>query len=163
MKSEIEFDIEFDIEILIKFLEKLPTLKDPQDGRSSWSPSEFDNFRFFIHEILLYTVAVGLKNEKYKFVEEILYSGYFFQRRYNYKNEAQRFNELYNYVEIFDQYYKQTYSKDFFSPMADLIIKRLPENVSLDDLVNADLLTYYIASLDNLNWFPITYTYRIKR
>lgn len=68
-KSELEFDID----IFIKFFEKLPILKDPQDGRSSWSQSEFDNFRFFIHEIFVYTIAVGLKNEKYKFIEEILY------------------------------------------------------------------------------------------
>lgn len=158
LKSEIEFDIE----IYIKFFEKLPILKDPQDGRSSWSPSEFDNFRFFIHEIFLYTIAKGLKNEKYKFVEELLYSGYFFQGRFDYKKETQRFDELYNYVEIFDQYYKQTYSKDYFSPMADLIIKRLPDNVSLDDVINADLLIHYIASLENLSWFPITYVYRTR-
>ena len=158
LKSEIEFDID----IFIKFFEKLPILKDPQDDRNSWSPSEFDNFRFFIHEIFLYTIAIGLKNEKYKFIKEILYSGYFFQGRHDYKKEAQRFNVLYNYVEIFDPYYKQTYSKDYISPMADLIIKRLPENVSLDDIINADLLIYYIASLENLHWFPITYVYRTR-
>lgn len=157
-KSELDFDID----IFINFLEKLPILKDPQGNRSSWSASEFDNFRFFIHEIFLYTIAVSLKIEKYKFVEEILYSGYFFQSRHNYKKEAQRFNELYNYVEIFDQYYKQTYSKDYFSPMADLIIKRLPDNLNLDDIVNADLLIHYIASLENLRWFPITYVYRTR-
>src|SRR5690606_30317906 len=157
-KSELEFDID----IFIKFFEKLPILKDPQDGRSSWSQSEFDNFRFFIHEIFVYTIAVGLKNEKYKFIEEILYSGYFFQGRFDYKKEAQRFDELYNYVEIFDQYYKQTYSKDYFSPMADLIVKRLPDDLTLDDIVNADLLIHYIASFENLRWFPITYVYRTR-
>lgn len=157
-KSELEFDID----IFIKFFEKLPILKDPQDDRSSWSSSEFDNFKFFIHEIFLYTIAIGLKNEKYKFIEEILYSGYFFQGRYDYKKEAQRFDELYNYIEIFDQYYKQTYSQDYFSPMADLIVKRLPDIVSLDELVNADLLIGYIASLENLRWFPITYVYRTR-
>jgi len=155
LKSEIEFDIE----IFIKFFEKLPLLKEPQDNRSSWTTSEFDNFRFFIHEIFLYTVAIGLKNENYKFVAELLYSGYFFKGRDNYNNEVQRFDQLYNYVEIFDQYYKKTYSKDFISPMADLIIKRLPENLSLDNLVDADLLIHYIAAIENLRWFPITYVY----
>lgn len=46
--------------------------------------------------------------------------------------------------------------------MADLIIKRLPENVSLDEIINADLLIYYVASLENLHWFPITYVYRTR-
>lgn len=157
-KSELEFDID----IFIKFFEKLPILKDPKDGRSSWSQSEFDNFRFFIHEIFVYTIAVGLKNEKYKFIEEILYSGYFFQGRFDYKKEAQRFDELYNYVEIFDQYYKQTYSQNYFSPMADLIVKRLPDDLTLDNIVNADLLIHYIASFEKLSWFPITYVYRTR-
>lgn len=158
LKSELEFDIE----IFIKFFEKLPLLKNPQDSRSSWSPSEFDNFRFFIHEIFLYTIAVSLKNEKYRFVEEILYSSYFFQDKYDYKNEPKRFDALYNYVEIFDQYYKQTYSQNFFSPMADLVIKRVHESISKDDLINADLLCHYIAVLEKLRWFPITYVYRTR-
>jgi hypothetical protein len=155
-KSEIEFDID----IFIKFFEKLPLLKSPQDDRSSWTQNEFDNFKFFIHEIFLYTIAVGLKNENYKFLEEILYSGYFFQERHNFKNEPKRFDSLYGYIEIFDQYYKQTYSQEFFSPMADLFIKRLPENISKNELINADLLCHYVSILENLRWFPITYVYR---
>lgn len=157
-KSELDFDID----IFIKFFEKLPILKDPQDNRSSWSSSEFDNFRFFIHETFLYTIAVGLKNEKFKFIEEILYSGYFFQDKYSYKNEPRRFDALYNYVEIFDKYYKETYSKNFFSPMADLVIKRLTENITKDDLINADLLCHYISVIEDLRWFPITYVYRLR-
>ena len=161
LKSEIEFDIE----TFIKFIEKLPLFKNPLDeNRSSWSNSEFDNYRFFIHEIFLYTIAVGLKNEKYKFIEEILYSSYFFQSRYDRGNEPKRFSEeLYNYVEIFDQFYKQTYSKNLFSPMADLMIARIPEGISKDNLIDADLLSYYVASLDKIHrWFPITYVYRTR-
>ncbi len=156
LKSETKFDIE----IFIKFFEKLPLLKDPQDNRSRWSQSEFDNFRFFIHELFLYTIAVGLKNENYMFVEEILYSSYFFQDKHNYKTEPKRFDELYNYVKIFDEYYKQTYSKNLFSPMADLVIKRIPDSINEDNLIDADLLCYYVSVLENLRWFPITYVYR---
>lgn len=158
LKSELEFDVD----IFIRFFESLPILKEPRDNRSSWSRSEFDNFRFFIHEIFLYTIAVSLKLEKYKFIEEILYSGYFFKARFDYRTKVQRFDELYNYVDIFDQYYKQTYSQNYFSPMADLIIKRLPDDLNLDDIINADLLVHYIASLEHLNWFPITYVYRTR-
>ncbi|MEC3875758.1 toll/interleukin-1 receptor domain-containing protein [Chryseobacterium salviniae] len=154
-KSELDFDVD----IFIKFFEKLPILKSPQDDRSSWTAAEFENYRFFIHEIFIYTIAVALKNEKYKFIEEIFYSGYFFQSRHDYKVEAQRFDKLYNYVEIFDQFYQHTYSQNYFSPMADLIVKRLPETLKLDEIVNADLLIHYIASLESLRWFPITYIY----
>ena len=156
----LQSELEFDIEILIKFFEKLPLLKEPQESRGSWNPSEFDNFRFFIHEIFLYTIAVGLKNEKYKLLEEILYSSYFFQNKYDSRNEPKRFDELYNNVEIFDQYYKQTYSKNFISSMADLVLTRIPEGMSKDHLIDADLLCHYVGVLENIRWFPITYVYR---
>jgi len=160
LKSELEFDID----LFIKFFEKLPILKSALDNRSSLYTNEFENFRFIIHEIFLYTIATGLKNESYNFLEEILYSEYFFQRQYNNINEPCRFNKLYNYVEIFDQYYRQTFSCNFISPMADLLIKRLPDNINTDELVNADLLCHYITVLDGLfNWFPITYIYKSDR
>lgn len=155
-------DLQFDIEILIKFWEKLPQFKRPLDERSSWSISEFDNFKFIIHELFLYTVAIALKNENYKLVEELLYSGYIIKDKYEIKKEPSRFDAFYNYVEIFDAYYKQTYSRNFYSPMADFVIKRIPENISQDQLIEADLLCHYIARLNNLRWFPITYVYNTK-
>lgn len=156
----LKAESDFDLDVLIKFFEKLPSLKYPQDNRGSWTNSEFDNFRFFIHELFLYSIALGLKNENYKFVEELLYSSYFFQDKYRQKSEPGRFDEMYNPVEVFDQYYNQTYSEKYFSPMADLMMKRIPENISRDNLIDADLICHYIAALENLYWFPITYVYR---
>ena len=157
-KSEIELEID----ILIRFLERLPLLTSPQDNRSSWSPNEFDNFRFFIHELFLYLIAVGLKNANYTFVEELLYSSYFFQDENNYKNEPKMFEKFYKHVDIIKQYYNQTYSQNFYSPMADLMIKRIPDGYTRDHLVDADLLCYYVAELNNLYWFPITYVYKTR-
>jgi hypothetical protein len=157
-KSEIDFDIE----ILIKFYEKIPLLVYPQDDRSSWSPNEFDNFKFFIHELFLYTIAVGLKNENYRFVEELLYSSYFFQDKYENKKEPQRFDELYKHIDTIDKYYNETYSQNFLSPMADLIIKRIPDEVSKENVIDADLLCYYISVLEKIRWFPKTYIYRTR-
>jgi hypothetical protein len=153
-------ETELEIDILIRFLERLTLLTSPEDNRSAWSPHEFDNFRFFIHELFLYLIAVGLKNENYKFVEELLYSSYFFQGKYDYKNEPKMFEKFYQHVDIIKQYYNQTYSQNFHSPMADLMIKRIPDGYSSDHLIDADLLCYYVAELNNLHWFPITYVYR---
>lgn len=155
-------DSDFDIEIIIRFFERLPLLLRPQDNRGSWSDSEFDNFRFFIHETFLYTVAVGLKNENYKFVEELLYSSYFFQEKHAYKSEPQRFEKLYNNLRLIDQYYNQTYSQNFFSPMADLIVKRVPDWMTRDHIIDADLICYYVSVLDCFYWFPLTYIYKMR-
>ena len=122
----------------------------------------FSNFRFIIHELFLYSIAVGLKNENYKFVEELLYSSCFFNDKYKDQVKPQRFEKLYNYVDLLDQYYKQTYSSNFISPMADFIIKRVPENMNQNHIIDADLICYYISVLENIRWFPITYVYRTR-
>ena len=149
----------YDIDILIKFMEGLYLFLSPLDNRSSWSTSEFDNFKIIIHELLLYLVAVGLKNENYRFVEEVLYSSYFTKDKYNHKNEAKQFDVFYGYTDIINQYYNQTHSQNFFSPMADFVIKRIPDFMSKRILVQADLLCYHISELNNFRWFPMTYIY----
>lgn len=155
-----KLEIEFDFDIIINFLEKLPLLENPDESMSSWSQFEFDNFRIINHEMLIYLVAIGLKNENYKFVENVLYSTYFFKDSHNnYNSEPKTFDELYRHIDSIDKYYKETYSQNFFSPMADLIIKRIPENMGKSDFVQADLLCYYVANMNDKRWFPQTYVY----
>lgn len=152
-------ELDFDVDILIEFLEKLPRYKQPLDDRGSWSDVDFANFKFIIHELFLYLILVCLKNRNYKLIEEIFYSNYFIHDRYNYSKEPSEFAEFYNYIDAIDHYYKETYSKQFHSPMADLMIKRIPENYSKESFVQADLLCHYIADMNNKRWFPITYIY----
>lgn len=158
LKSELEFDIE----LIIKFLEKLPLYKRPLDGKSSWSEYEFDNYRIIIQELFLYLIMIGLKLEKYKFVEEFLYSDYFLQDKYNSRNEPSNFDEFQHYVNTIDPYYKQAFSKNLYSSMAELLITRIPEGYSKDLLVESDLLCYYIGVLNNKRWFPVTYVYKLN-
>lgn len=157
-----KLEIEFEFDIFITFLEETPLIETPEKDRSSWSDFEFDNFRIINHELFLYLVAIGLKNENLVFVENLLYSTYFVKDRHNYKNEPKSFDSFYKNVSIIDQYYKETYSQNFFNPMADLIIKRIPENFSASEIVHADLLCYYVANLNGQRWFPQTYVYDIS-
>jgi hypothetical protein len=149
--------VSFDFEILMKFLEELPLFLHPLDDRSNWSNFEFDNFKIIIHELLLYLVTIGLKNENFKFVEEILYSSYFIKNNHN--NEARSFDMFYGYTDIIKPYYNQTHSNNFHSAMADFMIKRIPNFLSKSLFVQADLLCYHIAQLNDLKWFPMTYVY----
>lgn len=43
--------------------------------------------------------------------------------------------------------------------MADLLVKSIPDGFKTSDLVQADLLCYYIATLNSGWWFPQTYIY----
>jgi hypothetical protein len=156
-------NVDFDIDILIQFMEDLPLFFSPLDDRSSYNTFEFDNFKIIVHELLLYLVAVGLKNNNYQFIEEILYSSYFVKNKYNCSNEAKRFDVFYGHTDVIKPYYNQTHSRNFFSAMADFIIKRIPDFLSKNLLVQADLLCYHVAELSDLRWFPITYIYDTSR
>jgi hypothetical protein len=152
-------NVDFDIDIIVQFMEELPLFFSPLDNRSSWGSFEFDNFKIIVHELLLYMIAVGLKNNNYQFIEEILYSSYFTKDKYNHKNEAQSFSVFYGHSDIIKPYYNQTHSQNFYSAMADFLIKRIPDFLSKRLIVQADLLCYYVAELNSLRWFPITYIY----
>ena len=152
-------NILFDIDIVIKFLEKFPLLLLPQDGRNSWSDTEFDHFRFFFHELFLYLIAVGIRNENYKFIEDLLYSSYFFHDKYERRPIPKSFGEFYHNIDIITPYYNENSSQTFQSPMADIMMKRIPENFSSNYFIEADMLCHYIGVLNDVYWFPLTYIY----
>ncbi|MBL7997701.1 MAG: TIR domain-containing protein [Candidatus Kapabacteria bacterium] len=156
-------DLPFDVHIYIRFFEKLPLLLNPLDNVGVWKTDQFDNFKFITHEIFLYTIATGLKYEKYHFIEELLYSSYFFQRKYDNMDKPERFNSLYNYVDIINHYYNYTFSKNLICPMAEIILERIHKGYTKDNLIDSDLLCHYVATLEELRWFPITYIYKQKR
>lgn len=155
-------DLEIDFDILIRFLEKLPLFKSEFDGERI-SNQYFDNYKFIMHELFIYLIAIALKNENYKMIEELFYSSYFFQDKYDYIREPKSFSKLYYYIDVMDLYYKEIYSTNLICPMADFIIKRIPEGFTIDMVVEADLLCHYICQLNNNRWFPVTYLYKREK
>lgn len=155
--------ISFDFKIFINFFEKLYVLRYPMETVGSYFPHDYDNFIFITHELFLYTVALAVKYENLDLLEELFHSPYLLRERYNIQSKPSRFENLYGHVDTFDAYYKETYSKNFRSPMADLISKRLSGGITLNDLIEADLLIYHIASLEDIYWFPVLYIYGQNR
>ena len=151
--------VNFDFDSIVVFLEKLPLLEEPPLKSGSYSPVEFDNFRIIIFETFLYLVVIGLKNENYIFLENIFYSSYFTKGRENYNNHSNSFEIFYRAITSLDRYYKDIFTSGFVNPMADLLIKSIPKGISTTNIVQADLLCYNIASLNNKRWFPQTYNY----
>lgn len=160
MEKLVKSEADFDIDILIKFLERLPNLLDISNQPTNHIHCNNSNFKFIIHETFLYTIAISLKYEKYKLLQDIFYSSYFFTNRYNNSISPKHFDVFYNYLEVFNNYYKEAFSKNLLSPMADLLITRVPDNLNKIDLIDADLLIYYISTLKELKWFPMTYVYK---
>lgn len=156
----IRSGIAFDHDTILHFLERLPLLFAPQDDTiTSWQSYQYSHFKLIAHELFLYTVAIGLKNNDYLFLEELLHSKYLIKERGR-QSRTENFSGFYFHFETMDEYYKKLKDRNFYSVQADLIITRVPEGFSRDALVNADLLCYFIAQLHGWRWFPKTYVYK---
>lgn len=150
----------FDIDILISFLEEITSLLGPPENESQWNSNDYANYKFILHEIWLYTIAVFLKKENYNFIEILLFNSFFSKERYK-ENDAERFNLFYKYLDDeLTPYLKESTGTNYISAQAHLLISRIPEKIKKIDLLNADLLCYYISLISNIRWFPITYIYR---
>lgn len=153
--------VPFDADQLIHFFEKLPLLLAPQtENLSSWNPREFEHNKFIIYELFLYTVSIGLKNENYALLENILHSKYLVKERGRSKVEPESYPVFDYYFELMDVYYRALHGRDFQSVQADVLIKRVPDFMNKDHLVNGDMLCYHIGQLNNFDWFPRTYIYQ---
>ncbi len=86
--------------ILHKFFEELiPYLCSPKN-MNGYSETAFDNFRFIIHELFLYTVAILLKAEKFEIIEDFLSKGYYVKRNIQGKtNLKMSYIVFFNFVE----------------------------------------------------------------
>lgn len=152
--------ITYDYDLIQKFLERLFTLTYPNEHRGSWYDNEFDIYRFIIHETFIYLAAISLKTESYDFLADLFYSSYFINDSRGATPTASKADTFYKYIHSIDAYYKQTYSKNLVSCMADIIINRIPDTMTKDDIIDADLICHHILQLNNMKWFPITYIYK---
>lgn len=119
-----------------------------------------DHYRLFAYEIFLYTIAILLRNEAYSEVRYLLWTIYFYTYRgANREGDVSVFAE--NEIESIDEMRNARLGLNKFCLSAFLIIERskFANDDFKNDLITADLLTYYMQSLKEKWWFPRTYVY----
>lgn len=65
------------VEVMHKFLESLTKYFTELGGRSSYKSSDFDNYKFIINEIFIYTITILIKHKKFQAAAEILNNNYY--------------------------------------------------------------------------------------
>lgn len=160
LNKALKSGIPFDAEIFFNLLEKIPILLHPLDStKGSWEPFRYNHFYLISHELFLYTVAVGLKNNNYTFLEELFYQRYIVREGRNRSDDPQSFCVFRYHYDVIDDYYKKLKDKNYFSVQAEIIVSQTSGLVSKELLVKSDMLCHYIAELNGHTWFPITYVY----
>lgn len=150
-------------EDIIEFFEEIyPFTKENQD--SLRYADGYDQFKFLISELFLYTVTILIKSKKYSYISKLLHSEYYVRLKYR-TQPTIRFTEFSFYISSLVQYNRKL-ELNRISVQADLLIERAIKKYATD-LIDTDLFLYYVSKLDKSikqtsnksYWFPYTYIY----
>lgn len=150
---------EFKSDDIIEFLENLSIYSEYNGDENSYSSYIVEHFKFFITELFLWINLILIKYKKYKMINEILHTKYFIKSKYN--NTPIEFGKFRFYLEGVE-YNNIRLEKRRLSITADKLIERAIYNGKSykDQIVDCDLILYYISKTKNDLWFPITYVYK---
>lgn len=149
---------------LHRFFENLiPYLSKPESV-NSWRESDFDNFKFIIHELFLYAVAIFIKNERFDQVNALLAQQFYISGDSGYNRDVMVGYRV--FVNSLGSLEKRNNRLNLRlkSLQADLI-KQRSEHSGIDFryLMQADFVLYIRAAIQQstayLWWDPITLVY----
>lgn len=155
--------IEENIINLHRFFESLIPYMSRPENVSRYSEGDFDNFKFIVHELFLYLIAILLKHEKFSEVNLLLTRPYYMADRLEHGvNNAGGFEIFRNHIESLE-HRKNRLKLGRLSLHADLL-KQRSESSGIDFryLMQADFVLYVRATIqqsDYLRWFPETLLY----
>jgi TIR domain len=152
------------IYLMHRFFESLiPYMFHSKDVRT-FTDQDYDNFKFIIHELYLYSIALFLKFEKFEFARLLV------EQQFYVKNNSEVGPQPMHTYRIFWQYLSSFESRNKrlslkkISLHADILEQRSKTSgIDFQFIMQADFLLYIrseLESKDNYDkWWPITLSY----
>jgi len=147
-----------------RFIESLLPYMDRPEHVNSYNHWEFDNYKFIVHEIFLYTLAVFLKYERFELAAPLLFQQYFVGGHSEYGRDTMiGFQNIRQYMKSLDQRNTRLETRRL-SLRADLLKERC-HGTGLDFrfLMQADFVAFIRADIsasdDFSRWWPETLLY----
>jgi hypothetical protein len=147
-----------------RFLERLLPYQERPAAVSQFEDSDFDNLRFVVHELFLYTIAVLLKEERFDFVNEILTNPFYLPDGYDSSGTTTTsFDAFRHYAPSFD-HRNQRLRLNKHSLRAFLLEQRSHSSgVSMQALMQADFILWLRDTVsrppESFHWYPETLIY----
>ena len=147
-----------------RFFESLiPYMQRPAHV-SQWDEWDFDNFKFLIHELFLYVVAILIKHERFQQANQLLSQQYYLPGNSDYGRDV-----MVNFI-VFCQnmrslaHRNQRLKLNRLSVRADILEQRSKgSGVEFRDLMQTDFVLFMRAERDNKDsysgWWPDTLVY----
>ncbi|MCB1866342.1 MAG: TIR domain-containing protein [Chromatiales bacterium] len=149
---------------LHRFFESLiPYMNRPENVRQ-WSEWDFDNFKFIIHELFLYTVAILLKAECFDQANVLLTQQYYLAGNSDYgKNVMVSFIVFREYMKSLEHRNKRL-ELNRLSVRADMLEQRSKSSgIEFRHLMQADFVIFMRAEIESEDyysrWWPETLLY----
>lgn len=142
--------------VVKRFFERLIPFLTRPEPMMSWSEHWFDNFRFIIHELFLYTVATLLKHERFDDLHSFLDGGFYADAltRGGGRDPIQSFCIFRNHLPSLARRNERLNLRRL-SVHADLLKDRVPaRGITLDDLMQADTTLLLRAAGSDEYWWP---------
>lgn len=150
----------FPTEKIKEFLEKSLQFNYRPQNITNWHEYDFDVYKFFNLELVLYLVATLLKKQRYTEAAEIIYSQFFYYDGQDRDDNITVFNE---YLRSLEDVYKRKINSNLITITGEQIKERGKHSqIKFSDILLADCLLYMVMSLRNrlYEWYPRTLVYR---
>ncbi|EOW9299220.1 toll/interleukin-1 receptor domain-containing protein [Vibrio cholerae] len=147
-----------------RFFESIIPYMDKPSHITSWRESDFDNFKFIVHELFLYTIAILLKNEQFELTGKLLSKQYYIEGKSQFGQPAMfEYYIFREYLRSLD-YRNQRLKLNRLSVHADLLKDRSKgSGIEFKHLMQADFFLFIRSDLHQENyyqqWFPDTLVY----
>lgn len=143
---------------LHRFLESILRYQEAPENLNGWRETDFDNYKFIIHEIFLYTITICLKYSKLLIVTQLLDRSYYVNSR---RTAA--------YLSNYECFYKdadtlnqrnQRLQLNRTSLSADLTNEfNNTSSVDFSSLMQTDFLLFARCEIHSGHWWPKTLVY----
>lgn len=149
-----------------RFLEILLSYMERPIHINQWSERDFDNYKFIIHELFLYTIAIFLKYEKFELCNHLLKSLYYIPNNLEFGRESVvTFHEFRKPIHRFIERSRQL---RIFSFRANLLKER-SNGVGVDFrlLVQSDFILFMRSQIkvetSLMSWWPELSVYMLEQ
>lgn len=148
-----------------RFFEKLIPFMEASESAASYSTWDFDNYKFIIHELFLYLIAILMRREKFGFVRSLMDQPYYVRGR---QRAAQSYVKIRQHMDSLESRNRRLGLRRL-SLRADLLKERckgIP--IEFSDLMQADFVLFIRSSVEALGggdrqWWPETLLYASSR
>lgn len=152
--------------LLIAFYEEIyPLIKTREQSQHGYFEAQFDHMKMFVSELIIYSIAILLKHEKYSAIEALIKNHYFIINDFEREVDG-KINVFQFYPETLRHYINS--KQEMISPLGELLSMRATySRYPFSSIVEAELLIYMLSYFYNPQeeynvWFPYTSPYLRK-